>query len=47
MHELLELAIEEHLAGLSDDDWAALTARVRPPGARHAGKLPTEKEVPL
>ncbi len=31
MHDLMRAAIEQHLAELSDDEWAALTARVRPP----------------
>lgn len=28
---ILEAALEEGLSKLSDDEWAALTARVRPP----------------
>lgn len=31
MHDLLKAAIEQHLADLSDDEFAALTVRVRPP----------------
>jgi hypothetical protein len=27
----LQAALEEHLAGMGDADWAALCARVRPP----------------
>jgi hypothetical protein len=27
----LEALLEDYLAGLPDDDWDALTARVRPP----------------
>jgi hypothetical protein len=33
----LQSALEAHLAALSDEDWGALVARVRPPSA--AGRL--------
>ena len=32
---ILEAALEEGLSKLSDDEWAALTARVRPPKTLH------------
>jgi hypothetical protein len=32
MHPLMAAAVEQHLAELSEDEWAALAARVRPPG---------------
>src|SRR5262245_30301088 len=34
----LQVALEEHLASMSDEDWAALAARVRPPADPEPGK---------
>jgi hypothetical protein len=46
----LEPAVEQKLAELSDDDWAALTARVRPPSSaaqlkQIAGKVITGDQL--
>jgi hypothetical protein len=36
MHDLLKAAIEQHLSELTDVEFAALIARVRPPGPNSA-----------
>lgn len=45
MHPLMEAAIEQHLADLSDEEWAALTARVRPPKQPISHTISTSSDV--
>jgi hypothetical protein len=44
--EQLHPAVEEQLAGLSDEDWRSLSARVRPPTSSEQLKSIAAKHIP-